>query len=230
MALCGSIMEPTYTVLGGDGNQYGPVTGDQLRGWVREGRVTGETQIWRSDSPDWVAASTLSELGVPAVSPVGPIAAAVAVAVAGAAPLRVTMPTATAAADPNLERRVKSGAGWFYWIAAFSLINSIMVASGSGGGFALGLGVTGLIDALAANAGGAAKAIALTLNFLAAGVLVLFGFFAGKGHGWAFIIGMILLALDTVLTGLVQMWMSLALHLFALFCIFAGFKASRALR
>jgi hypothetical protein len=58
----------------------------------------------------------------------------------------------------------------------------------------------------------------------------MFGFFASKGHGWAFIIGMILLGLDTALTGLLQMWLSLGLHVFALFCIFSGFKASRALR
>jgi len=215
-------MEPTYTVLGGDGQQYGPVTLEQLRGWLAEGRITGETQIWRSDSPNWVAASALPELGLP------PAVAAVPVAAGAAAPMHVPLPAA--AADPELLRRVKSGAGWFYWIAAFSIINSVLIATGSSWGFAINLGVTAVINALVSEAGSAAKTVAFALNAFAAGILVLFGFFAGKGHAWAFIIGMIVLGLDTALTGLVQMWLSLAIHLFALFCIFAGFRASRAMR
>jgi hypothetical protein len=168
-------------------------------------------------------------LGVLPAPSVAPAAAVVSVGVAGAAPLRVSIASATV--NPDLDRRVKSGASWFYWIAAFSIINSILMATGSGWGFALGLGITGIIDAVAAGAGGgAAKVVAVTLNLLAAGLLALFGVFAAKRHAWAFVVGMILLALDTVLTGLLQMWLSLAIHLFALFCIFSGFKASRAMR
>jgi hypothetical protein len=40
----------------------------------------------------------------------------------------------------------------------------------------------------------------------------------------------VLLALDAVLTGLFQMWISLAIHAFALFAIFGGFQACRATR
>jgi hypothetical protein len=210
-------MEPTYTVLGGDGNQYGPVTAEQLRGWAREGRINAATQIWRSDTSAWVPASALPELGV-----AGPAAAAIP----AASPLHV--PAATA--DPELEKRMKSGAGWFYWIAGFSAVNSILTATGSQWGFALGLGVTTFIDGVALGFGGSAKIVAITLNLLAAAFVATFGFFAGKGQAWAFIVGMIVLGLDTALTGLLQMWLSLALHLFALFCIFSGFKASRALR
>lgn len=214
-------MEPTYTVQGADGKQYGPVTAEQLRGWAREGRVTGESQILRSNAAAWVAAATLPELGleVPAATPVP-------------APIHVAMPihAPVSAQSPELQRRVRSGASWFYWIAAFSVINSIIMATGSGWGFALGLGVTSFIDALASGVAGAGKAVAIALNIGAAAFVAMFGFFAGKGHAWAFIIGMILLALDTAVTGLLQMWISLAIHAFALFCIFAGFKASRALR
>ena len=207
-------MEPTYTILGSDGKQYGPVTAEQLRGWVRDGRVGADTQVWRSDNASWMAASTLPELGI--VTPVAAIAP----------PIHATAP----AHNVELQRRVKSGASWFYWIAGFSIVNSILVATGSNWGFALSLGVTSLTDALAGGFGGSAKAVGMTLNAMACAILVLFGFFAGKGQAWAFIIGMILLGLDTVLTGLLQMWLSLAFHVFALFCIFAGFRASRAMR
>ena len=110
------------------------------------------------------------------------------------------------------------------------MVNSILVLTGQEWGFALGLGVTAILDGMAAAFEGAGAIVAVVLNILAAGIVALFGFFAGKGHAWAFIVGMILLALDTALTGLLQMWMSLALHLFALFCIFAGYRASRQLR
>lgn len=207
-------MEPTYTILGSDGKQYGPVTAEQLRGWVRDGRVGGDTQVWRSDSPSWASASTLPELGVT------PSATASPPPVHAAAPVH----------DVELERRVKSGASWFYWIAGFSIVNSIMAAANQPGGWALGLGVTTFTDAAAPHLGGAGKSVAFAFGLVAAGLMVLFGFFAGKGHAWAFIVGMVLLGLDTVLTGVFRMWISLAIHVFALFCIFAGFKASRALR
>ncbi len=206
-------MEPTYTILGSDGNQYGPVTIEQFRAWAQEGRVGGDTQVWRSDQPAWTAAAALPELGL--------------VAIPASQPVRSETATAI---DPDLERRMKSGAGWFYWIAGFSVVNSILVLTGQEWGFALGLGVTAILDRMAAAFQGAGAIVAVVLNFLAAGIVALFGFFASKGHGWAFVVGMILLALDTALTGLLEMWLSLALHLFALFCIFAGYRASRALR
>ncbi|HTD67392.1 MAG TPA: DUF4339 domain-containing protein, partial [Candidatus Limnocylindria bacterium] len=90
-------MEPTYTILGGDGKQYGPVTAEQFRDWARDGRVSGETQVWRNDQPAWVAAAALPELGV--VAPT---------AIAAPAPGPIVMPVQ----DAELEARLKSGASW----------------------------------------------------------------------------------------------------------------------
>jgi len=215
-------MEPTYTVLGGDGNQYGPVTAEQLRGWARDGRIASDTQIWRSDSPAWVAASALPELGLAA-----PVAAAIP------APIHVSTP----AQDPELEKRVKNGASWFYTIAVLSLVNSVVAAFGSDWRFFIGLGITQVIDAVAGSMGTAGKAVGLILGLAAAGLLVLFGVFAGKRHAWASIIGGILLALDGLLVALAAfasgegwLWVSFAFHVWAIFVIFKGFQASRALR
>ena len=206
-------MEPTYTILGGDGKQYGPVTADQLRGWVRDGRVGADTQVWRSDQPTWMAAAALPELGfTPAPKAPSPCHSADSVR------------------NPELLRRMKSGASWFYWIAGISVVNSILVMSGSAWGFALGLGVTSILDHVAAGARAEAKAVAIALNVLAAGIVAMFGYFASKGQAWAFITGMALLAVDTALTGLFQMWLSLALHAFALVSIFTAYRASRELR
>ena len=207
-------MEPTYTILGGDGNQYGPVTAEQFREWARDGRVGAQTQVWRSDTPAWCAAAALPELGQTG------------------APFSVTptTPVSATVSDPALEQRLKSGASWFYWIAAMSLINSILVMTDAGISFAIGLGITRETDHALSNAGMTAKAITFAIDLLAAGVVAMFGFFALKKHAWSFIVGMALLALDTGLTVLEQAWLSTAFHVWALISIFTAFKASRALR
>jgi hypothetical protein len=207
-------MEPTYTVLGTDGNQYGPVSAEELRGWMREGRIANATQVWRSDRSDWVAASTFPELA--GSGQAGSMSLPV-----GASPS--VHAQAPVAADPELARRVKSGAGWFYWIAAFTIINAVMVNTGSRWGFALGLAAPQLFS-------GGGSAIGIVINALAAGFLVFLGVFAGKGQAWAFILGMVVMLLDSALTGLLQMWLSLIIHAFALFSIFSGFRANRQLQ
>jgi hypothetical protein len=209
-------MEPTYTVLAADGSQYGPATKEQLHSWITEGRIISTTQVWRSDTSAWAAASSLPELGIPASAVATPTASVGA--------------PAMSSYDPELVRRMRSGAGWFYWIAAFTMINSIMTNTGSGWGFALGLGFPQLVDAAAAQSGGTGRAVGIVINALAAGLLALFGIFAGKGHAWAFLVGMVVLALDTALVGFRQMWISVAIHVWALISIFSGFRASRQLR
>src|SRR6185503_8950225 len=119
-------MELTYTVVGGDGGQYGPVSLDQLRSWIRDGRVVASSQVWRSDAPDWKAAAALPELGIATT------ASASASATAESARER----------DPALEKRVKMGASWFYWIAALTLFNSVSALCNWEIGFYLGLGIT----------------------------------------------------------------------------------------
>jgi hypothetical protein len=188
-------MEPTYSVIGSDGKQYGPITTAQLREWAQQGRIIGETRVQRSDATDWVPAASLPELGMTATPAVAAIPAA------APAPFQ---PAMSGVGDPELERRVKSGAGWFYWIAAFVVINSILIISKSSVSFALGLGITAVADHFARE-GMFPAAVAFIISALAAGVLALFGFFASKGHGWAFIIGMLMLAADPVLVGVLQL-------------------------
>jgi hypothetical protein len=142
--------------------------------------------------------------------------------------------------DPNLlrlENQCKSGANWFYWIAALSLVNSMVQAFGGTFGFVVGLGVTQVFDAVgraAAETGGsvgtAVRGAAFVLDLFAAGVFALFGFLAGKRMGWAFVVGMALYALDGLLFLLVGDILSIAFHAFALVGIFVGLRAQRALR
>ncbi|MBM3902595.1 MAG: hypothetical protein FJ379_10995 [Verrucomicrobia bacterium] len=38
-----------YRIIGGDGNEYGPVTAEQMRQWITENRVNGETRVQGAD-------------------------------------------------------------------------------------------------------------------------------------------------------------------------------------
>ena len=129
----------------------------------------------------------------------------------------------------KVEKRFQSGADWFFWIAGLSLINSIILLAGSEWGFIVGLGVTRIVDSIglviAEEVGIAGKIIAFIFDVIVAGIFVLFGVFARRRHKWAFITGMILYALDGLIFLLVMDILSIGFHIFALFCIYGGFKA-----
>ena len=130
----------------------------------------------------------------------------------------------------DLDHRIKSGASWFYWIGAFSVINSVLVYANAPVQFALGLAVTVMRDDTARQMGGPSMTKHIAIDVLLAAFIAAFGYFAGKRHGWAFIVGMILLGLDTALTGLLSMWLNLALHAWAMISIVLGYRACRAAR
>lgn len=51
-----------YTIIGGDGQEYGPATLEQLKGWLAEGRITAETQVKKQGEDAWFALSDLPEV------------------------------------------------------------------------------------------------------------------------------------------------------------------------
>jgi hypothetical protein len=133
----------------------------------------------------------------------------------------------------QLEQRMKSGANWFYWIAALSLVTSFISLAGGTWAFLVSLGVTQLADAVAnvgaERLGVGVKIVALVFDLVAAGLFALFGYFAGKRHTWAFIVGMLLYLLDALVCLLIGFWLGLAFHAFALYSIFNGYKAATRL-
>lgn len=126
---------------------------------------------------------------------------------------------------------MKSGAHWFYWIAALSFITSIIVLTGNNWGFLVSLGVTQFVDAVATaaapRAGNSVKITALVFDVIAAGLFALIGYFASKRYSWVFIVGMALYALDALILVLVMEspWLGLAFHAFALYSMFSGYRA-----
>lgn len=136
-----------------------------------------------------------------------------------------------------LIRRMKSGAANFFWIAGLSAINTILAVVQSETRFVIGLAVTQFVDALAFLIGQNAPeskmillGIAVVIDLVILGIFVLFGYFAGRVHRWAFITGMILYAVDAVLMLVFQDWLAFGFHLFFLWGLFGGLSALNQLQ
>jgi hypothetical protein len=130
--------------------------------------------------------------------------------------------------------RGKKGAAWFYWIAALSLINTVMTLTGGDTSFALGLGLTLIVDSVAASlkqpgAHGTALAIALAFDLVVLGIVVFCGWLSQKRILPVFAIGMALYLLDGLLCLLLGSIICIAIHAFALWSMWSGFVAFRQL-
>src|SRR5437763_12928095 len=113
-------MELTYLVRGGDGKEYGPATQEQVAGWIRDGRLTGQQYLKRSDMQDWALASAFIEFQSLFQPPTASVAtrSAIPSAVPGSA-------GASTQINPASVMHMRSGASWFYWMAGLSSVNSI---------------------------------------------------------------------------------------------------------
>jgi hypothetical protein len=130
----------------------------------------------------------------------------------------------------KVEGEARSGANWFLWIAGLSMVNSVIMLAGSDVHFIIGLGITLVFDVIGRNAGAAGVVVAALLDIMAAATFVMFGVLGRKGRAWAFILGMVVYALDAMLFIAFGDWLSVGFHAFALFGIYRGFAASRRLK
>ena len=121
--------------------------------------------------------------------------------------------------------RARVGAKWFYWIGGLSILNSLVVLFGGNFHFVVGLGITGVVDAVAKQTGSAGPVLDILINGFVAGVFCLFGYFACKLQKWAFFTGMALYALDGLLLLSMQDILGVGFHAYALFAIYRGLTA-----
>jgi hypothetical protein len=149
----------------------------------------------------------------------------------GASMSEPAVPTPTHEEIPFETRsRILSSANWFFWIAALSVINSASAHFGADWGFIIGLGVTQIADVVLGTFGSTGTFIAVVFDLLAASVFVAIGLLARRFVQWPFVLGMVLYAFDGLLFVLVGDILSIGFHVFALYCIFLGFKALRNVR
>lgn len=122
------------------------------------------------------------------------------------------------------ENEYKSGARWFYWIAAMSIINEVSFQIHMSWNFAIGLGITQATNVFFQN--GVVSGI---VTLILAGVFLFFGKMAHKGYIWAFRAGMIVYSLDGMLFVLVKDYIGFGIHVFALYFMYRGMKAYKKL-
>jgi hypothetical protein len=130
--------------------------------------------------------------------------------------------------DETLEAQRRSGGQWFYWIAALSSINAVLALAGQQWHFILGLGMTQLIQELAEGSAGAGLKAGV-ISFAVIGFFAFLGKRAIHGYGWAFVVGMVAYGLDGLLFLLVQDWVGVGFHAFAIAMIMRGYMAARQL-
>ena len=133
----------------------------------------------------------------------------------------------------SLAQAMKSGGNWFFWIAGLSMITSVFSVSGSNWRFFLSLGITQIIDGfaagLASEVGTPGLAIGIVLDIFITAVFAGLGFLAVRKQMWAFVVGMVLFGLDALLLLLFLDVIAILFHGLALFYLFRGFQAGRAL-
>ena len=61
-----------FKIIGADGKQYGPVDTAQIRAWIQEGRVDGNTIVLAEGGAEWKPLNTFPEFGLPATPPPPP--------------------------------------------------------------------------------------------------------------------------------------------------------------
>lgn len=100
-----------FTIIGGDGKEYGPVTADQIRAWIAAGRANLDTKAKAVGSEDWRRLGDYAEftgaVGLP------PVATGQVVATSAAEP-GASMPVGELAG-----RGARLGARVIDWVIAF---------------------------------------------------------------------------------------------------------------
>jgi hypothetical protein len=80
-----------YKIIGADQKEYGPITADQLRQWISEGRINGQTKVQTEGAAGWKSVSELPEFvaALPVAAPPAPMT-----------PMPVAMAPAAAKSNP----------------------------------------------------------------------------------------------------------------------------------
>jgi hypothetical protein len=50
-----------YKIIGADQKEYGPISAEQLRAWIAEGRANGQTSVWSEGATEWKPLGSLPE-------------------------------------------------------------------------------------------------------------------------------------------------------------------------
>jgi hypothetical protein len=136
-----------------------------------------------------------------------------------------------------LKRTARRGGNWFYWIAAASLVNTALYYGGAPISFAIGLGVTQLVDGFVGGIAPQFYYLSAAIDVVIAAGFIGLGYFCGRGDIVSFIVGLTLYAFDALIylalmiLGRAPMTIiSIIWHGVALYFVWKGFQAARELK
>lgn len=142
--------------------------------------------------------------------------------------------TVTIEVDPvklELVNRRNSGASWLNTVALFAIVNSALTFMEVNLRFIFGLGVADIGAAVAQySESSGLKVVAIGITLVAAAIFAGLGIKARKGATWAFAVGMLLYAADGAIWFMVQDWLEVGCHAFAVWMMFQGLQANRQLK
>ena len=137
----------------------------------------------------------------------------------------------TVQASPTIYTHIldmRRGADWFFWIAAFAVVNSLLVTFSGTQDSLFGLGATRWVDAaMRENALAPVNTIGLAFNLAIAGIFAAFGYYAREGRDRVFMLGIFLYVVDAMIVLGFKDFFAFGFHIVALFFLFKGLWASR---
>jgi len=160
-----------YKIIGADGKEYGPITAEQVRQWITEGRANAQTKVLPPGATEWKTVAEVPELATaPAMTPL---------------PQPVHRPGLASGADqvngPAIGLIVTAVLGFLA-----SIVGTLWNLLAAGAGFHQS-GMNPEMERLATMFGGTMGVISGIIGFLVAG-LILFGALKMKkceSYGWA---------------------------------------------
>lgn len=122
----------------------------------------------------------------------------------------------------RVEKKAINGANWFYVIGALSFINSLLYYFGNSLQFIFGLGITQFVQSVLMEGVGSWGIAVLLPGMLFSGLFVLIGFYSTHFSKGAFISGIAIYSLDSMLFLVLGDYLSFGIHLFAIVVIVKG--------
>jgi hypothetical protein len=125
-----------------------------------------------------------------------------------------------------LRAKMSSSVGVMNAVMAFSVLNAALISFGSPIVMAFGLATTDVISSLAKDS---KNYVHLLWNLIPLGYYFLLSHLAKKSWGWLIFL-MVCYAIDGVLAILGELWISTAIHVYALYLLWQGLSAAFAAR
>ncbi|MGV3503867.1 MAG: hypothetical protein ACO1O1_09165 [Adhaeribacter sp.] len=123
------------------------------------------------------------------------------------------------------ESAIASGANWFFWIAALSVLNSLLNYFYGNWNFFVGLSGMHLVDMFVQKDATLLRGLGLNLNLGAALLFCWLGLLARKRNRRAFLAGFLLYLADSLVFLLLADSASLGFHALGLFMIVGGYRS-----